>query len=156
MRAKFGLYCRSVSNRGHRILLVIGLMGWAGAETQLAHLALDLKAAGHSVRLLTIGDRTPEMEPLVAAGVETVPLGKHGPPAKLSALPAIARHARWAEVVHCTGWDATLWGRLGAILARRPVLFTEHTPGRELQITPEGVSRQRAIAAPREVTPSLA
>lgn len=122
-------------------------MGWAGAETQLAHLALDLKAAGHSVRLLTLNDRTPEMEPLDAAGVETVPLGKHGPAAKLSALPTIARHARWAEVVHCTGWDATLWGRLGAIVGRRPSVFTEHTPGRELQITPDGISRQRAIAA---------
>lgn len=135
-----------MGTRGHRILLVIGKMGWAGAETQLAHLALDLKAAGHSVRLLALDERTPEMEPLDAVGVETFALGKHGPASKLSGLPAVTRHARWAEVVHCTGWDGTLWGRLGAILARRPVLFTEHTPGRELQITPQGVSRQRAIA----------
>jgi glycosyltransferase involved in cell wall biosynthesis len=136
-----------MSTRGHRILLVIGKMGWAGAETQLAHLALDLKSAGHSVRLLALGERTPEMEALDAAGIETVALGRESPPTKLAGLPAVARNARWAEVVHCTGWDGTLWGRLGAIIARRPVLFTEHTPGRELQITPEGVSRQRAIAA---------
>jgi glycosyltransferase involved in cell wall biosynthesis len=135
-----------MSAPGHRILLVIGKMGWAGAETQLAHLALDLKAAGHSVRLLALADRTPEMEPLEAAGVETVALGGRGPATKLRGLPAVVRHARWAEVVHCTGWDGTLWGRLGGILARRPVLFTEHTPGRELQTTPEGASRQRAIA----------
>lgn len=123
------------------------MMGWAGAETQLAHLAVDLKAAGHSVRLLVLGGRTAETEALDAAGVETVALGRDRPATKLAGLPTVVRHARWAEVVHCTGWDGTLWGRLGGIAARRPVLFTEHTPGRDLQITPDGVSRQRAIAA---------
>ena len=32
----------------------------------------------------------------------------------------IRRHARAADLVHCTGWDATLWGRLAALFARRP------------------------------------
>lgn len=129
-----------------RILLVMNTFGWAGAETQLAHLAQDLRASGHAVRVVSMGPVGDDPTGMVASGVDVVALGATGRWAKLRALRRLIPHARWADVVHCTGWDATLWGRLAGILARRPVLFTEHTPGRELQTKPDGTTRVRAIA----------
>lgn len=129
-----------------RILLVTNWIGWAGAETQLVHLAIGLSRAGHSVTLLAIGTIARDVAPLREAGVEIVALGGVDPPSKARRLPRLARLAREADVVHCTGWDATFWGRLAAILARRPVLITEHTPGRDLQVTEKGSSRGRLIA----------
>lgn len=128
-----------------RILLVTNWIGWAGAETQLNYLAIGLREAGHSVVLLAIGTIVRDVEHLEEAGVRIVALGATHPSAKVLALPKIVRHARDADVVHCTGWDATLWGRLAACLARRPMVITEHTPGRELQVTESGASRKRAI-----------
>jgi glycosyltransferase involved in cell wall biosynthesis len=129
-----------------RILLVINCVGWAGAETQLYHLAMGLREAGHSVVLLAVESVITDVRPLEAAGVEVVSLGVEGRLAKIASVLRIARHARRAEVVHCTGWDATLWGRIGAALARRPAAITEHTPGREFQSTHKRFSRARLIA----------
>jgi glycosyltransferase involved in cell wall biosynthesis len=129
-----------------RVLLVTNWVGWAGAETQLNYLALGLSEAGHSVTLLGICEITSDVGALEEAGVEVVALGAVNPLAKIASVPRIARYARRAELVHCTGWDATLWGRLAALLARRPVAITEHTPGRELQVNAKGASRARAIA----------
>lgn len=133
--------------RPRRILLVTNLLGWAGAEKQLEHLASGLARNGHTVVLLAIGGRYVDVGPLETEGVEVVALGAGSRRAKLRAVATIARYARRAEVVHCTGWDATLWGRLGALLARRPVAITEHTPGREAQVeSAEGNSGTRTIA----------
>jgi glycosyltransferase involved in cell wall biosynthesis len=129
-----------------RILLVTNWIGWAGAETQLNYLALGLRDAGHSVTLLGICEVTSDVRELEEAGVEVVALGAVTRLAKLGGVARVARYARRADLVHCTGWDATLWGRVAALLARRPVLITEHTPGRELQVNARGASRARAIA----------
>jgi glycosyltransferase involved in cell wall biosynthesis len=121
-----------------RILLVTNWIGWAGAERQLEHLAAGLSRAGHSVRLLAIGGIYADTAPLEAAGVELTTLGARSRLAKLRAVAAIRRCARSADVVPCTGWDATLWGRLGALAARRPVVVTEHSGGREIQVASAG------------------
>jgi glycosyltransferase involved in cell wall biosynthesis len=117
-----------------RILLVTNVFGWAGAERQLEHLATGLARNGHQVVLLAIGKRWVDLSEVEATGVWVVTLGVEGKLGKLRALRQIVRYARWAELVHCTGWDATLWGRLAAIIARRPVAFTEHSPGRRSQV----------------------
>jgi glycosyltransferase involved in cell wall biosynthesis len=133
--------------RGRRILLVTNWLGWAGAERQLEHLAIGLAENGAEVVLLAIGDRKIEDTALVEAGVRVVDLGAIGKFEKLRALPRLIRFARAAEVVHCTGWDATMWGRIAAFLARRPVVITEHTPGRDSQLAGgEGTSDVRLIA----------
>jgi glycosyltransferase involved in cell wall biosynthesis len=124
----------SATSVPRRILLVTNVFGWAGAERQLEHLAAGLARSGHEVFLLAIGGRYVDLAELEAAGVRVVALGAAGRLGKLRALGTIARHARRAEVVHCTGWDATLWGRLAAILARRPAVITEHSPGRRSQV----------------------
>lgn len=135
------------SSPGRHFLLVTNWIGWAGAETQLAHLALGLTSAGHEVTLLATGrgliESTSHLE---EGGVEIVELGVTNRWQKLLAPFRIARYARRADLVHCAGWDATLWGRLGALIARRPMAFTEHTPGREYQPSSKGASRVRAIA----------
>ena len=129
-----------------RILLVINLLFWAGAETQLRNLAIGLSRMGHDVTLLAVEDITSHAEDLEEAGVELQALGARNRVEKLRALPALVRAARRAEVVHCTGWDASLWGRLAAILARRPVVVTEHAGDRSLQVSRKGAPRARLIA----------
>jgi glycosyltransferase involved in cell wall biosynthesis len=130
-----------------RILLVTNWIGWAGAETQLAHLALGLSAAGHEVTFLATGEILIESTShLEQAGVEVVELGVRNRWQKLALPFRIGRYARRSDVVLCAGWDATLWGRLGALVARRPSAITEHTPGREYQLSSTGASRTRAIA----------
>jgi glycosyltransferase involved in cell wall biosynthesis len=132
--------------RGRRILLVTNWVGWGGAETQLDYLAIGLAEAGYSVRMLAIGELLRDTGHIEAAGVEVQALNAVDRGKKEQRFPKMVRSARWADVVHCTGWDATLWGRLAAIVARRPVLITEHTPGRDLQVTSGGRSRGRAIS----------
>ncbi len=131
---------------GRRLLLVIDLLFWAGAETQLRHLAVGLRGLGYEVTLLAINDATSYVEDLDEAGVDLRVLNVHSRAGKLRALPQIARIARGADLVHCTGWDASLWGRLAAIIARRPVVVTEHTAGRDFQVSRSGASRARLIA----------
>jgi glycosyltransferase involved in cell wall biosynthesis len=136
----------SSGSPSRRILLVLNDFGWAGADKQLYHLARGLSEAGHLVTALAIGPALIEAQSLVGAYVELISLGAVGPMAKLKAMPAMIRQARKAEIVHCTGYDATLWGRVAAILARRPAVFTEHTPGRALQRSRHGAPRERLIA----------
>ncbi len=129
-----------------RILLVINLLFWAGAETQLRNLAIGLRKLGHDVTLVAVEDITSHAEDLERAGVRMESLGARDRIGKLRALPALVRAARRAEVVHCTGWDASLWGRLAAILARRPVVVAEHAGDRSLQVSRSGAPRARLIA----------
>lgn len=129
-----------------KILLVTNWVGWGGAETQLDYLAIGLAEAGYSVRVLAICSLLRDTSHLREAGVEVAAYDALSRGAKLRKLPAMIRLARAADLVHCTGWDATFWGRIAAVAARRPVLITEHTPGRDLQVTSSGASRARLIA----------
>lgn len=131
---------------GRRLLMVIDLLFWAGAETQLRHLAIGLRRLGFEVTLLAIDDATSYVADLEEAGVELRVLGVKSRLGKLRALAAMVRLARGADLVHCTGWDASLWGRLAAIAARRPAVVTEHTAGRAFQVSRSGASRERLIA----------
>lgn len=129
-----------------RLLLVIDHLFWAGAETQLRHLAVGLAELGFDVTLLAIDDATSHVADLERAGVELRVLGVKSRAGKVRALGELTRAARRADLVHCTGWDASLWGRLAAIAARRPSLVTEHTAGRGFQVSRSGASREKLIA----------
>jgi glycosyltransferase involved in cell wall biosynthesis len=137
---------RAGEGTGRRLLLVIDTLFWAGAETQLRHLAIGLREAGFAVTLLATADATSYVADLEEAGVELRVLGVSSRADKLRALGEMRRLARDADLVHCTGWDASLWGRLAAIAARRPVVVTEHTAGRSFQVSRSGASRERLIA----------
>lgn len=136
----------SVDTAGRRLVLVIDTLFWAGAETQLRHMAIGLRKLGHDVTLVAIADATSYVPDLEEAGVELRVLGVKGRTGKLGAIPRLTRIAREADLVHCTGWDASLWGRLAAIRARRPVVVTEHTAGRDFQVSRSGASRERLIS----------
>jgi glycosyltransferase involved in cell wall biosynthesis len=136
----------SVETPGRRLVLVIDTLFWAGAETQLRHMAIWLRKLGHDVTLVAIADATSYVGDLEEAGVELRVLGMKSRAGKVRALPKLVRIARGADLVHCTGWDASLWGRLAAIGARRPAVVAEHTAGRDFQVSRSGASRGRLIA----------
>jgi glycosyltransferase involved in cell wall biosynthesis len=129
-----------------RLLMVIDLLFWAGAETQLRHLAIGLQKLDFEVTLVASDDATSYVADLDEAGVELRVLGAKSRGGKLRALPEMTRLARRSDLVHCTGWDASLWGRLAAIAARRPAVVTEHTAGRDFQVSRSGAPRGRLIA----------
>jgi glycosyltransferase involved in cell wall biosynthesis len=120
-------------SRPRRVLLFVYWLSFGGMEQQAIHLARALTQAGDDV---TIGYVEPylDVDALRAEGIGAVDLRAKGPVRRLLALPRIARLAAQADVVHCTGWDPSAWGRIAAWLARRPVIVTEHSsPGRETQ-----------------------
>ena len=130
----------------HRLLLLIPNLGAAGAESQLRHLAQGLARRGHRVTVVAIMRVTTDLEPFRRAGVRVIDLGVRSRRGRALAVPRLARLAREADVVHCGLWDASLWGRLAAMLARRPVVVAEHTPGRHLEVSRSGAPRGRVIA----------
>ena len=78
--------------------------------------------------------------------------GRGGPASPSAALPALTRMARRADLVHCTNWDPSLYGRLAALLARRPVIVTEHGSIAAIERLPGG----RAARALGRRSPSAA
>jgi len=139
-------------DRPRRLLLVVSdIRTLGGMEVQLAHLANGLARAGHQVTLASIRSHADSAAgsqgPPIDSRVQLVHLGATGREAQISGLRRLRRMARSNEIVHCTGWDASLWGRLAGIAARRPVVVAEHTPGREHQLSPSGAPRGKYIAA---------
>jgi glycosyltransferase involved in cell wall biosynthesis len=131
---------------GRRILMVTPTIGRAGAEQQLVHLAIGLARRGDEPIIACLLDPRRDVRPLLELGIRVLSLHRHRPASRVLAIPALIRLARGADVVYCAIWDASLWGRLAALLARRPVVVTEHTPGREFEGSGTGAARARWIA----------
>ena len=136
-----------MAERGLRVLLIVN---WAthsgGAEVQLLHLARGLAADGHEVTLCCIYRSDLEPRALAGTGIELVELGIQSRARRLLAVFQLAKLARGADIVHCTMWDPSLWGRLAAILARRPAVVADHATDRSVQLASTGESRARWIA----------
>jgi glycosyltransferase involved in cell wall biosynthesis len=130
-----------------RILVVTQSLGPAGAERQVAHLTVGLATQGFEVTLLCIGDAPPlDRAGIERAGARFVSLGAMSPRARARVLPSMIGLARRADVVVCSNWDASFWGRVAAIVARRPVIVVEHAVYRSLQTSASGKPRARWIA----------
>lgn len=130
-----------------RLLFVIyNFYVYGGAENQLEHLAGGLAGMGYDVTVCCIEESERDTAPLEALGVRFHELGASSRLQRIAAIPALTRLARAADVVQCTMWDASLWGRIGAILARRPVIVADHTPVRSVEVSAQGKSRQSVIA----------
>lgn len=128
------------------VLMVVHHLARAGMEQQCMHLARELARRGDRITL-ACREVHVDVGVLTEAGVRVVVLGGRGLRGRLRSFPRLVRMARASGLVHCTGWDSSLWGRLAAGLARRPVVVTEHTPGRDTQISPGGgAPRKRLIA----------
>ncbi len=80
------------------------------------------------------------------AGVKVVSLQAETRNERPRAVGKLVRLAKQADVVQCTMWDASLWGRIAAILARKPVVVADHATNRSIQLATSGQSRQRWIA----------
>jgi glycosyltransferase involved in cell wall biosynthesis len=135
-------------SRALRILVVTQTLGPAGAERQIAHLATGLARDGHDVTLLCIGDApSSDREQIVSAGAHLVLMGALTPQERARRLPRIAARARRSDVVVCSSWDATFWGRVAAVAVARPVIVIEHAVYRSMQTSLSGKPRGRWIAA---------
>jgi glycosyltransferase involved in cell wall biosynthesis len=128
-----------------RYLLLVNHLARAGMELQLMHLARGLVTLGHEVTIGCVEVRT-DVADLERDGVRVIQVAGSSRAARIAAVPRIARLARKYDLVHCTEWDASLWGRMAAALARRPSVVTEHTLDRGIQVSEAGASRGRAIA----------
>ena len=126
--------------------MVTPTLGPGGAETQLAHLAVGLARAGHPITVVCTRQPRRDTSALEAAGVRVLALQHDRRAARTLSIVPLARLARLADVVYCSIWDASLWGRLAAVLARRPAVVTEHSPGRDFELAESGRSRGRLIA----------
>jgi glycosyltransferase involved in cell wall biosynthesis len=131
--------------RRRRILLVVGRLGAGGAELQLIALAVGLARQGHEVTVACLTEASVDLQHARDAGVRFRMLGAGRRTRPLVLGPLIAM-ARRAHVVQCNSFDASLWGRIAAAVARRPVVVTEHTPGREWDRASSGAGRGRWIA----------
>lgn len=134
------------STQRRRYLLATNVLSWAGAETQLVHLAMGLAERGHEVSIAALGGVRIETAPLERLGIRICSLEAKTLRQKALSVPVLTRIARRAELVHCSTFDATLWARLAAMLAGRPAVVTEHTPGRAVQTSASGRPRERLIA----------
>ncbi len=130
-----------------KLLLVINRLTPAGgAETQLTHLARGFAANGHEVTVCCVDGSMVPPGTLENDGIRLVELGIRAREGRVRAIAPIARLARGADLVHCTMWDSSLWGRIGAALARRPVVVADHATDRSVQIAASGAPRERWIA----------
>src|SRR5436190_5091695 len=121
-----------------RILLFVYWLTHGGMEQQTINLARAYLAHGDDVTIGYVGLNTDPV-PLAEAGIRLVDLEARGPLRRILSIPRFAKLARRADIVHCTGWDASAWGRIAGWLAGRPVVVTEHTsPGRETQRSSKG------------------
>jgi glycosyltransferase involved in cell wall biosynthesis len=126
--------------------MVVNALLPGGAETQLMHLAEGLAKSGHQITLCCMKKAFVDTGSLERSGVRIVSLQAQNRVERLTALPRLIRLARRAEVVHCTIWDASLWGRIAAILARRPVVVADHATDRSIHTSSRGASRESWVA----------
>jgi len=133
-------------DRRLRILMVIQNLRPGGAERQLVALAQGLAGRGHEVAIVCMGEPDIETAPLRDAGIEVIGLGAVRRSRRPAALPKLVRLARGADVVQCTMWDASLWGRIAAVIARRPAIVSDHATDRTVQTSSDGAARHGWIA----------
>jgi glycosyltransferase involved in cell wall biosynthesis len=129
-----------------RLLLIVNRVPAGGAEAQLVHLARGLAERSHEVTVCCVDHYSLDGDPLGAAGVEVIELGVENRYGRIASIPRLAGMARRADVVHCTMWDPSLWGRIAAIVARRPSIVADHATDRSLQMAASGRSRASWIA----------
>ena len=119
-------------------------------EIQLVHLANGLARAGHRVTLVSVRSSGASSAPADDLGlsrdVELIHLDAHSRSARAAKVGVLRRIARDSDIVHCTGWDTSLWGRIAAAAAGRPVVVAEHAGSRAHQVSGTGAARAEWIS----------
>jgi glycosyltransferase involved in cell wall biosynthesis len=134
------------NDRRLRVLMVIQNLRPGGAERQLIALAQGLARQGAAITIACMGNPDIDVGFLREDGIEIVALGAERRERRPGTLPKLVRLARLADVVHCTMWDASLWGRLAAAIARRPAIVSDHATDRAVQASSSGAERHDWIA----------
>jgi glycosyltransferase involved in cell wall biosynthesis len=134
------------NDRRLRVLMVIQNLRPGGAERQLIALARGLAERGGGVTIACMGEPDTDLAPLHELGIEVVALGAVRRSRRPAILPRLVRLARRADVVQCTMWDASLWGRIAAAIARRPAIVSDHATDRTVQTSSDGAARHGWIA----------
>jgi glycosyltransferase involved in cell wall biosynthesis len=129
-----------------RVLMVIQNLRPGGAERQSIALARGLADRGSAVTIACMGQPDTDLGPLHEVGIEVIGLGAVKRSRRPAALPKLIRLARRADVVQCTMWDASLWGRIAAVIARRPAIVSDHATDRAVQTSSDGAARHDWIA----------
>jgi glycosyltransferase involved in cell wall biosynthesis len=117
-----------------------------GAESQLVHLSTGLAANGHQVTVCAIDFSAVDSSVYDRLPMRVLELGVESRLLRPLTVPRLTRLARAADIVHCTMFDSSLWGRLAAIFARRPVVIADHATDRAIQLSVSGHSRGDWIA----------
>lgn len=129
-----------------RVLMVIQNLRPGGAEMQLIALARGLAERGQEITIVCMGEPDTDVSSLREVGIEVIGLGATRREQRLARLPRLTRLARRADVVQCTMWDSSLWGRLAAAIARRPAIVSDHATDRSVQTSSAGGERHDWIA----------
>lgn len=132
--------------RARRVLLVINGLGAGGGESQMIYLAAGLAEQGYEVTVACLNWVRRDVTLMLDARVKLLVFNARGPAAKLRKLPLLIRLARRSDVVCSSLYDATLYGRVAAIAARRPAVIVEHSGGRQLARSRSGRPRARLTA----------
>lgn len=134
-----------------KILFVINSLRAGGGETQMVHLALGLSELGFRVTVACLEAVDRDLTALEGANVRIIDLAAGDRSTKLRRLPLLIRLARGADVVCSALFDAMLFGRVAAAVARRPSVVIEHMPGREVAKSRSGRSRAKLVATHNRV-----
>jgi glycosyltransferase involved in cell wall biosynthesis len=113
-----------------RVAFAISRLGVGGAEHQLTALVSALDPTRFAPTIICLKDPGP-MVSAVASHVDVVSLGHmNGRDPRVVNSIAQTLRSRGSQVLHCTCFNATAWGRLAARRARIPVVTAEHSINR--------------------------
>lgn len=115
-----------------KIAFVISRLGVGGAETQLVQLVTGLDKSRFAVSVVCTKDEGPLAERVRDAGVPVRALHmRHGwNPDVVRRLRGVFRDEQ-PDIVHCTNFNSTLWGRLAAIWSGVDgIIVAEHSTKR--------------------------
>ena len=111
-----------------RVLIDIASLGRGGAERQVVQLVTGLTRRGHECALAVNKSVEAYTAELAAGGVEVKSFGRtHRYDARI--LPDLVAFSRKfaPDVILAVAFNATLWGRLAAVIARCPCVTAEHS-----------------------------
>ncbi|MFA5087597.1 MAG: glycosyltransferase [Candidatus Omnitrophota bacterium] len=109
------------------ILYIIEELELGGAERVVIDLARSLDRGRYSAKVCCLRQKGDFAFVLEDEGIEVIELGKK-PGIDFLIIPKLIRVIKDNKIalVHTHLWVANFWGRLAAILARVPVIITEH------------------------------
>ncbi|WP_298432768.1 glycosyltransferase family 4 protein [Geobacter sp.] len=119
-----------------RIAFVNTSRGWGGAEEQMLAMIPELERRGHVVTIITRSGG-PAYERFTRANHQVLPVARTGPAALAAPFRVAARARRERfDVIHCHRDHDLPLGKLLAIVARAPLLLTQHClPNRPSAVT---------------------